>query len=273
MVAVTKEENVSEGEQDRLESIHFKGWILPNPPSLDVKGDSDPKEREDDSDPPVLFSWSQDQESSSPSENCKTKPIQYLEWKKNPKKRRKKKNKIDQDDLSCQSTIVTTEDGTVYIRRPGSKSSRSRRSASKENESPTYNPKFSKSRYKNQQKFNSLTEYYKEKMKTESRQDDNIDDLVAVKMELSELKEWAKKKKDQSKTKRVQFTHPLITQTNYRPRTAPEEIDELFFRDDDLQDWEDDRETTSSERFEVTILGDEVDVIASDCISITDHEF
>mmetsp|Transcript_70682 Transcript_70682/g.106939 ORF Transcript_70682/g.106939 Transcript_70682/m.106939 type:complete len:111 (+) Transcript_70682:2-334(+) len=110
-------------------------------------------------------------------------------------------------------------------------------------------------------------------MKVESRQDDNLDDLVAVKMELSELKEWAKKKKDKLKLKRVRFAQPLITEINYRPRTAPEEIDELFFRDDDLLDWEEDRETTSSERFEVTILGDAIDVIASDCTSLTDHEY
>jgi hypothetical protein len=100
-----------------------------------------------------------------------------------------------------------------------------------------------------------------------------MDDLVAVKMELSDLKEWANRKRDKTKKKRVQFAYPLISSTKYRPRTKPEEIDDLFFSEDDLLDWEEDREKTPPDRFEVIINEDEEHVIASsDCRSISSHD-
>ena len=76
-----------------------------------------------------------------------------------------------------------------------------------------------------------------------------------------------KKKKKKKKSKRVQFSKPLISSVSYRPKTQPEDIDELFFRDDDLLDWEEDRETTSTERFEVTMFGEDGDFIVSQCVS------
>jgi hypothetical protein len=64
-------------------------------------------------------------------------------------------------------------------------------------------------------------------------------------------------KLDSKKKKAVSFSHPLVTSLVYRPMTRPEEIDALFFHEDDLLDWEDDRISTSPENFEVSLMGSE----------------
>jgi hypothetical protein len=268
----TRDEPQPESPELRPPSM-YKGWLLPNPPSLDGNdGDLDP--------PGFQYPvWKRDLDNLMVA----PKPIKAattdIEWKTSPKKRKKKKRN-DGDEASCQSTIVT-EDGTMYIRSRSSasrsssrssakeKSRSSSRSSAKENAPPTFRPSFSHSRYSKQQKFGALASYYKEKMKAASpAQEDSVDELVAIKMELCNLKEWAKKKRDKSKSRRVQFAHPLVSSLNYREKTAPEDIDTLFFREDELLDWEEDRETTPTERFEVTIADDEERVnISSECRS------
>lgn len=78
-----------------------------------------------------------------------------------------------------------------------------------------------------------------------------VNDLQKV--EKSQLKK--SKGKEQEKFKltsdgrvmTVQFNRPLVTQVQRRPRTAPDEIEKLFFQEQELQDFAHDRETT--ERF------------------------
>lgn len=78
-------------------------------------------------------------------------------------------------------------------------------------------------------------------------------DLGAIKKELKDLRKWAKEQKTKEKKKRVQFAHPLISSLKYRPKTRPEDIGDLFFGEDELLDWEEDRETTSPEQVECMI--------------------
>mmetsp|Transcript_6878 Transcript_6878/g.16768 ORF Transcript_6878/g.16768 Transcript_6878/m.16768 type:complete len:448 (+) Transcript_6878:3-1346(+) len=61
------------------------------------------------------------------------------------------------------------------------------------------------------------------------------------------------------KKKRVRFCKGLVTDTFYRPWTREEDIDELFFQEEELMIWEKDEETTSRDRFEVVLtdFGDE----------------
>jgi hypothetical protein len=116
------------------------------------------------------------------------------------------------------------------------------------------------------------------------KQQKNTEDLAAIKMELANLKAWVKKplspdedvsshgnnagdttegsttknnsneeKKQHKKKKSVQFASQLVTGTHYRPRTQPDEIDELYFNEDELDRWEWDRITTIPDRIEVTL--------------------
>ena len=135
-------------------------------------------------------------------------------------------------------------------------------------------PTSSQSKHPKQQRFGALASYYKEKMKAAAPdQNDSRDELIAIKMELSDLKEWAKKKKHRPRKRRVQFSRPLVSSLHYRPKTAPEDIELLYFQEDELQDWEDDRETTPSERFEVTITDDVERVnISADCRSHASYD-
>ena len=89
-----------------------------------------------------------------------------------------------------------------------------------------------------------------------------MSDLAAIKQDLAELKRWATSKNTKSKGKKVQFAHPLISQLKYRPKTRPEEIDALFFREDELLDWEEDRATTSPEFVELVITEDDISASA-----------
>jgi hypothetical protein len=71
------------------------------------------------------------------------------------------------------------------------------------------------------------------------------------------------------KKKSVQFTHPLTTDTIYRPYTPLEEVNNLFFQEEELLDWEYDEETTVRDRFEIVVevIDDTTDDIASPIIS------
>ena len=53
--------------------------------------------------------------------------------------------------------------------------------------------------------------------------------------------------------KRVRFTSPVLTDTIYRPKTPHEDINTLFFQEEELLDWEHDEETTLRDRFEVIV--------------------
>mmetsp|Transcript_43198 Transcript_43198/g.49800 ORF Transcript_43198/g.49800 Transcript_43198/m.49800 type:complete len:441 (-) Transcript_43198:173-1495(-) len=77
--------------------------------------------------------------------------------------------------------------------------------------------------------------------KNESKKEDKIKE-----QHKHEFKEYKEKKS-------VQFTHPLITDTIYRPKTPREEVNILFFQEEELLDWENDEETTVRDRFEVVI--------------------
>lgn len=62
-----------------------------------------------------------------------------------------------------------------------------------------------------------------------------------------------KSKTAKEKKKKVRFNKPLITDTVYRPKTPREEIDTLYFQEEELIDWEIDEETTAPDRFEVVV--------------------
>jgi hypothetical protein len=89
------------------------------------------------------------------------------------------------------------------------------------------------------------------------RESESVVALAEIKQELADLKKWAKEKKAKGKKKRVQFAHPLISSLKYRPKTRPEDIGDLFFGEDELLNWEEDRETTSPEQVECMIPEDE----------------
>lgn len=242
----------------------YKGWLLPSPPSL-IENDGD--------DPPGYSNLASDFLRAPKPSKLGT---QYVEWKTGPKNRKKKKKKriTETDDASCKSTTstVVTEYGTMYVRRSRSSSSHS---VAKENGPPKFRPCFSQSRYSKHQKFGALASYYMKKLKEADpgNKDDSHDELVAIKMNLSNLKEWAKKKRDPPTKKQVQFAFPLVSKVNYREKTLPEDIDLLYFHEDELSEWEEDRETTSSERFEVTIVDDEERVdISVDCRSYVSND-
>jgi hypothetical protein len=59
--------------------------------------------------------------------------------------------------------------------------------------------------------------------------------------------------KSKKKQKRVRFSKPLITDTKYRPMTRREDVDALFFQEEELLDWENDEVTTLQDRFEVVV--------------------
>lgn len=55
-------------------------------------------------------------------------------------------------------------------------------------------------------------------------------------------------------TKKVRFAEPLVTQLQFRPRTLRDEISQLFFQEDELEEFELDRETTLQDRFECVVV-------------------
>jgi hypothetical protein len=54
---------------------------------------------------------------------------------------------------------------------------------------------------------------------------------------------------------KVRFTDPMVTNVSYRPFTDPEDIDELYFDEDELNELEWDRQTVADDQYEVTITG------------------
>lgn len=54
---------------------------------------------------------------------------------------------------------------------------------------------------------------------------------------------------------KVRFTDPMVTKVSYRPYTDPEDIDELYFDEDELNELEWDRQTVADDQYEVTITG------------------
>jgi len=59
--------------------------------------------------------------------------------------------------------------------------------------------------------------------------------------------------KPKTKKKRVRFRKNLVTDTFYRPWTKEEDIDDLYFQEDELLTWERDEKTTVLDRFEVVV--------------------
>jgi hypothetical protein len=173
-----------------------------------------------------------------------------------------------------------------------------------------YQPRFSEARYR------SLSKYYNEALKAETeQQEDRVlksssnyqqqqtkiihhhdhtincsiantnhsKELVAIKMELADLKTWMMTKQNKlssssslsnqnnnnnnynktmdkttpgtSKRNHVKFSYPLITATNYRPKTEPNEITTLYFQESELLQWEKDRLTTVQDHVEVSFIG------------------
>jgi hypothetical protein len=195
----------------------------------------------------------------------KNTPTAYAEWKTAPKKRKKKSSqplKLLQSNDFTVSSSSEKENSTV------SPISNSR----KENNPPSFKPTFSHSRYSNLQRFRQLSCSYREishNDDSERADFDRLQELMGIK-ELTDLRQSAKTKKKRSSAKKVQFAHPLISSLKYRPKTRPEEIEDLYFREDELQDWEDDRETTSSEHVELLVTEDEDNLhvaVATDFVS------
>lgn len=252
----------------------YNGWQLPNPPSLVVNK----------RDPPGIHYSAGTSNSVDMLRDSKLMRNETANVERKPSsKKQKKKNKINGDKESHQSTtFAVTEDGTWCLRRSNSNSSRtSSRSSSRsplqsswslpsnlpveDNSTSSFQPRFSKSRYIEQQDFGALASYY-------SPRDDSQHETVATKTKLS-LKGLAERKVGEAKQKHVQFAQPLVSSINYRLKTAAEDIDSLFFQEDELLDWEEDRETTSSERFEMTLSTAEHRVsIASEIPSISSED-
>ena len=53
------------------------------------------------------------------------------------------------------------------------------------------------------------------------------------------------------KATRVHFTEPLVTRVTYRPYTDPEDIEKLYFVEEELNELEWDRQTVADDQFEV----------------------
>ena len=248
---------------------------------------------------PELFLWKRDLDiffgNYQPSKNTKT----YVEWKKNASKRRKKKKRHGNEGHALRDSVSQDEGtGTLELPYKSSSAKRVTSGkydaisgpeihSRKENAPPPsssqdqedeqqqqpqqqqqqFKPTFSRSRYSNLQKFRTLAAYYRQKekliaqvvTKNHHRDSESVGDLANIKKELADLKRWATTKNEKTKTKKVQFAHPLISQLKYRPKTRPEEIDELYFREEELLDWEEDRETTSPEFVELVITDDDVE--------------
>ena len=240
---------------------------------------------------PELFLWKHDLDkffgTYQTTKNTKT----YVEWKKAASKKRKKKKRHSTSSEGHALRDSVSQDDSVSVDIPTSPASSkgefgdkydvsnavaegSENHSRKENAPPPspqhpqqqlFKPTFSRSRYSNLQKFRTLAAYYRQKEKiieqvvTENsdRDPESVDDLASIKQELADLKRWATTKNDKTKRKKVQFAHPLISQLKYRPKTRPEEIDELYFREEELLDWEEDRETTSPEFVELVITEDD----------------
>ena len=205
----------------------------------------------------------------------------------------------DEPTMETSSSLTSSSSSTSTTRRTrtngtGSCSGSSRsydpeHPSRKENTAPSqqqFKPSFSRSRYSNLQKFRTLSAYYRQKEQLNrhrgSKGDDDPSDghgsgrngcegsavdgredrggPASAERELENTKGWATAKRNgRRKGKRVQFAHPLITQLKYRPKTRPDEIDRLYFREEEIQEWEEDRETTSPEFVELVITGDDVE--------------
>jgi len=63
------------------------------------------------------------------------------------------------------------------------------------------------------------------------------------------------RKQHNNRKKCVQFTDPVITDIRFRPKTPREEVNALFFQEEELLDWEYDEETTVPDRYEI-VLGE-----------------
>jgi hypothetical protein len=83
-------------------------------------------------------------------------------------------------------------------------------------------------------------------LRRNSNADSNPETLIkkSVKENLQALK------KEKINTKTVRFAAPLVTKINYRPYTPQSEIAILYFQEDELEEFECDRETVSGDQFE-----------------------
>jgi hypothetical protein len=232
--------------------VYHRNKLLPQPPSFESDDDDDVGEG---CRSPQFLPWKRDLDgvfSSNKAKPARTQ-TQYIEWKKAPKQRKQKKELLDSTEAISNSSVSADNVDELLGSSPTSSSL-----SKKENSPPQYEPKFSERRYSKLQKF----QVYREKLKavdqaTIAPEIESVDDLGVIKKELADLRKWAKGKKSKGKKKRVQFAHPLISSLKYRPTTRPEEIGDLFFCEDELLDWEEDRETTSPEQVECMIPEDE----------------
>ena len=55
---------------------------------------------------------------------------------------------------------------------------------------------------------------------------------------------------------KVRFTAPFVTQVHYRPYTDPEDIEKLYFIEEELNELEWDRQTVADDQFEVVVVSD-----------------
>lgn len=230
------------------QQVYYRDKLLPQPPSLDSDEDIDLGEG---CRPPQFL----------PSDEAKhVRPQrQYVELKKHTPQCPKKELLGSTEAHSNSSLSSDKHDGPSKRSARHAGSSQPLTSLSrKENSPPQYPPNVSDHRYSNLQKFKVLSSYYREKMKAVGQIEDSesVDDVVAIKKELKDLRQWAKRKKGKGKKKRVHFAHPLISSLKYRPKTRPEEIGDLYFGEDELLNWEEDRETTSPEQVECMITED-----------------
>jgi hypothetical protein len=242
--------------------VYYRNKLLPQPPSFESDDDIDVGEGCRSTE---FFPWKRDLDGIFSSNKAKpARPqTQYIEWKTAPKRRKPKKELLGSTEAHSNSSVSSDIlDGRPKrsVRHSGSPQTSTSLSR-KENSPPQYEPKFSEHRYSNIQKFKVLSSYYREKMKAVDRiaisESESADDLVAIKKELADLRKWAKAKKAKGKKKQVQFAHPLISSLKYRPKTRPEEIGDLYFGEEELLNWEEDRETTSPEQVECMITEDE----------------
>lgn len=86
--------------------------------------------------------------------------------------------------------------------------------------------------------------------------DNGIPTMLTITKKETVKVDWVKPKK---KKKRVRFCKGFVTDIFYRPWTREEDIDDLFFQEEELLTWEKDEKTTLRDRFEVVVtdLGDD----------------
>lgn len=298
------EETMVGGDQKWAVALKHNGWIEPNPLTCDEHAHATEETLDEF---PIFDAWKLGLESGTTGSHKTSKVC--IEWKTSSssasssssssiRRRKKKKHvqceEVDDEDETEQipqppfpyNTARTTMPWTASL----SSSSRStddnddvdmndvsgdmvESRVSKERSSDSFRPAFSKARYKKQQAFHAMASGSKSmSTKLESRQDDSLEEsLNLLKKELSDLKKSTESKRCRRK-KSVQFSHPLIESLNYRPKTLPEEMDRLYFQEDELLDWEEDRERTSNERFEVVLKDDDQENLSIDCRSCSSTE-